>query len=86
MLSVYPTFVLGLSVCLSVCLSFIVLLLKEGKGREAGIHCHHPEAELSAVFTVAAVQVQEKELDAGARALPIYRNRFPADDSLQKRA
>lgn len=60
MLSVYPTFVLGLSVCLSVCHSFIVLLLEEGKGREAGIHCHHPEAELSAVFTVAAVQVQRK--------------------------
>ncbi len=49
-----------------------------------------PEAEGRPFFPVAAVQVGGKELDAGARlrelsrylGIPIYRDRFPADDGL----
>ena len=45
-------------------------------------NCHFPKAEGRPFLPWLRSRCKEKELDAGARAIPIYRDCFPADDGL----
>ena len=47
--------------------------------------CHHLvlRQKVGRFFQWLRSRSEFKELDAGARAIPIYRDRFPADDGLQ---